>query len=293
MTTTSTALSTILTHAERQLTEAGVASARADAEQLAAHVLDVRRGQLRGNRELDDQQVRQLTHLIARRAERVPLQHLVGSTGFRYLELLTGPGAFVPRPETEVVAGWLIEALREHPAPLIVDLCAGPGTIALAIANELPRATVHAVESDLGALEWARRNADARAAGGDRPISLHLGDAGEALSGLDGTVDAVISNPPYVATRERENVDPEVRDHDPEIAVFAGEDGLDVVRLVESAAYRLLKPGGLVVVEHSDRQGASAPAVFADRWADVRDHRDLTGRDRFVTARRQPLEEGR
>ncbi len=293
MTTTSTALSTILAHAERQLTEAGVASARADAEQLAAHVLDIRRGQLRGNRELDDQQVRQLTHLIARRAERVPLQHLVGSTGFRYLELLTGPGAFVPRPETEVVAGWLIEALREHPAPLIVDLCAGPGTIALAIASELPRATVHAVESDLPALEWARRNADARAAAGDRPISLHLGDAGEALSELDGTVDAVISNPPYVATHERENVDPEVRDHDPEIALFAGEDGLDVVRLVESAAYRLLKPGGLVVVEHSDRQGASAPAVFADRWADVRDHRDLTGRDRFVTARRQPLEEGR
>ncbi len=293
MTTTSTALSTILTHAERQLTEAGVASARADAEQLAAHVLGARRGQLRGNRELDDQQVRQLTHLIARRAERVPLQHLVGSTGFRYLELLTGPGAFVPRPETEVVAGWLIEALREHPAPLIVDLCTGPGTIALAIANELPRATVHAVESDLGALEWARRNADARAAAGDRPIHLHLGDAGKALSELDGRVDGVISNPPYVATHEREDVDPEVRHHDPEIALFAGEDGLDVVRLVESAAYRLLKPGGLVVVEHSDRQGATAPAVFADRWADVRDHRDLTGRDRFLTARRQSLEAGR
>jgi release factor glutamine methyltransferase len=154
----------------------------------------------------------------------------------------------------------------------------------------VPGATVHAVERDPAALEWARRNAEARRAAGDPAVHLHLGSVEGCLPELDGTVDLVASNPPYVAEDERHLPDPEVVDHDPEVALFAGDDGLDVVRLVEQAARRLLRPGGLLVVEHSDRQGESAPAVLtaAGGWADVADHEDLTGRPRFVTARWQP-----
>jgi release factor glutamine methyltransferase len=146
---------------------------------------------------------------------------------------------------------------------------------------------VHAVERDPDALAWTRRNAANRVSAGDPEVRLHLGSVEDSLLDMDGQFDLVASNPPYVATHEAHLPDPEVVDHDPEVALFAGEDGLDVIRLVEQAARRLLRPGGLVVVEHSDRQGETAPAVFAAAgWSEVRDHKDLTGRDRFVTARR-------
>lgn len=220
----------------------------------------------------------------------MPLQHLTGSVGFRWIELQVGPGVFVPRPETESVVQWAVDAVRAVDglaAPLVVDLCTGSGAIALALANELPGATVHAVEQDPGALVWAGRNAENRLGAGDPEVHLHLGSAEDALTELDGTVDLVVSNPPYIPEGERHLVDPEVADHDPQSALFAGADGLDVVRLVEQAARRLLRPAGLVVVEHSDRQGQSAPAVFTEAggWTEVEDHQDLTGRDRFVTAR--------
>ncbi|MCW2598588.1 MAG: Methylase of polypeptide chain release factor [Frankiales bacterium] len=225
--------------------------------------------------------------LVARRASRVPLQHLTGSVGFRWIDLEVGPGVFVPRPETESVVHWAVEAVKDRESPLLVDLCTGSGAIALALANEVPGAVVHAVERDPGALLWARRNAANRVRAGDPEVHLHQGSAEAALPALDGTVDLVASNPPYIPEDERHLIDPEVVDHDPELALFGGTDGLDVVRLVEQAARRLLKPGGLVVVEHSDRQGRSAPGVFqaAGGWAEVQDHPDLTGRDRFVTAR--------
>ncbi|MGI8698308.1 MAG: peptide chain release factor N(5)-glutamine methyltransferase [Mycobacteriales bacterium] len=274
-----------------RLAAAGIDSARHDAEALAAHVLGVRRGELTAVTALRADDAQRYDELVVRRASRVPLQHLLGRVGFRRLDLAIGPGAFVPRPETEVVVQWALAALgAAGPGnPLVVDLCTGPGTIALALAHEAPAARVHAVERDPGALVWARRNARERAAAGDTPVTLHLGDITEALTELDGTVDLVLSNPPYVATGERNLVDPEVRDHDPQMALWAGTDGLDVIRLVESVAGRLLRPGGQVAVEHSDRQGASAPEVFltSGNWTDVTDHPDLTGRDRFVTATRR------
>jgi release factor glutamine methyltransferase len=268
------------------LEQAGVDSPEHDAKALAQHVLGLSRpSDLLVHDTIDEQLY---DDLVSRRAARVPLQHLTGSTGFRYLELVVGPGVFVPRPETEAVVGWAVEALSGVETPLIVDLCTGSGTCALALANEVPGARVHAVERDAGALEWAARNVANRVAAGDPEVELHLGSVEDCLQQLDGTVDLVISNPPYVAEDERHIPDPEVVDHDPEIALFAGSDGLDVIRLVEQAAKRLLKPGGLVVVEHSDRQGESAPAVFAEGWGDVQDHKDLTGRDRYVTARLLP-----
>lgn len=280
-----TALREDLADATRTLAEAGVNSPRVDAEELAAHVLGVRRGKLTlaGWREGQRERFREL---VERRAARVPLQHLVGRVGFRHLDLLVGPGVFVPRPETESVVQWALDALSVEgpPRPLIVDLCAGAGTIALAVAQEAPGACVHAVEVDPGALAWARRNVEATGL----PITLYQADVATALPGLAGHVDLVASNPPYVAEHEAGIVDPEVREHDPAAALWAGPDGLDVIRMVERAAARLLRPGGLVVVEHSDRQGETAPAVFrcAGGWVRVADHRDLAGRDRFVTARR-------
>jgi release factor glutamine methyltransferase len=279
-----------VTSATDRLAGAGVASPEHDARALAVHVLGLARpSDLLLVQALDADQAAAFEELVARRADRVPLQHLTGSVGFRHLELEVGPGVFVPRPETESVVQWAVDAVAREgwAAPLCVDLCAGSGTIAFSLAHELPGAVVHAVERDPGALAWTRRNAAGRVSAGDAEVALHLGDVEGCLPQLNGRVDLVASNPPYVATTERHLPDPEVVDHDPEIALFAGEDGLDVVRLVERAARRLLRPGGLVVVEHSDRQGRSAPALFqgAGGWTEVADHPDLTGRDRFVTAR--------
>jgi release factor glutamine methyltransferase len=251
-----------------RLTEAGVASPEYDARALARFA---------------KQQQLDFADLISRRVAREPLQHIVGSTGFRYLELEVGPGVFVPRPETEVVVEAVLAELRDRSEPLVVDLCAGAGTIGFAVAHEHPTARVHLVEKDEDAFTWLKRNRPEA----DTRVALHLGDAGTALHELDGTVDVVASNPPYVAEHERSQVEPEVRDHDPADALFAGPDGLDVIRVVATTAMRLLKAGGLFVVEHSDRQGESCPALLRDSgWRDVADHLDLTGRPRFSTARK-------
>jgi release factor glutamine methyltransferase len=279
----------LIAAAARTLAAAGVEDATWDAEQLAAHVLGTSRGRLAGSPAMTAEQHAEFERLVARRARREPLQHLVGSVGFRYIDLLVGPGVFIPRPETEVVAGWAIDRLRADgtPSPIVVDLCSGSGTIPLAIANEIPGAVVHGVELDEGALAWAARNAEARSAAGDTPIELHHADVEHAVPELDGHVDLVISNPPYVAEDEIHHVEPEVRDHDPHVALVAGADGLDVIRLVSTTARRLLKPGCWVVVEHSDRQGETVPALLrADGWVEVADHLDLTGRPRYATARK-------
>lgn len=255
------------------LTEAEVTSAEHDARALAAYA---------------ERTGADFAELVRRRASRVPLQHLVGSVGFRYIDLDVGPGVFVPRPETEVVAGIAIDRAREAgAAPVVVDLCSGSGVIALSVANEVPGAAVHAVELDPDALSWLARNATARREAGDTAVTIHRGDAAHALPELDGCVDVVVSNPPYVAADEITLVDPEVRDHDPMLALVAGDDGLAVIRDVAATAWRLLRPGGWVVVEHSDRQGESAPAVLdAAGFVNVTDRPDLTGRPRVATGRR-------
>ena len=264
--------------AAERLKEAGLPSPRVDAEELAAHVAKVDRTALHTVDSLDVEVYRRL---VERRAERVPLQHITGRAHFRGITVEVGPGVFVPRPETEVVAGWAIEALSEVRAPLVVDLCSGSGVLALSIAAEVSGAKVHAVELDQRAVAWLERTAR-----GTR-VSVHRADAAVALPQLDGKVHAVVSNPPYVGTDEMDLVDAEVREHDPHQALVAGADGLDVIRVVERRARRLLRRGGLLVVEHSDRQGKSAPALLeaAGGWVDIADHKDLTKRDRFVTAR--------
>ncbi|MFI1199537.1 peptide chain release factor N(5)-glutamine methyltransferase [Streptomyces sp. BHT-5-2] len=268
--------------ATQRLADAGVPSPRFDAEELAAHVHGVRRSQLHTVPDADFDA--RYWEAIARREAREPLQHITGRAFFRYLELAVGPGVFVPRPETESVVGWAIDAVRAMDVvePLIVDLCTGSGAIALALAQEVPRSRVHAVELSEDALGYARKNVE-----GSRVV-LHHGDALTALPELDGQVDLVISNPPYIPLTEWEYVAPEARDHDPELALFSGEDGLDTIRGIERTAHRLLRPGGVVVIEHADTQGGQVPWIFNEErgWADAADHPDLNNRPRFATARR-------
>ncbi|WP_055589272.1 MULTISPECIES: peptide chain release factor N(5)-glutamine methyltransferase [Peterkaempfera] len=275
--------------ATQRLAAAGVPSPRFDAEELAAHIHGVKRGQLHTVPDADFDA--RYWEAVARREAREPLQHITGRAFFRYLELQVGPGVFVPRPETESVVDWAIEAVRgmDVAEPLVVDLCTGSGAIALAIAQEVPRSTVHAFELDEDALVWTRRNIDASP---DRArITLHAGDATRAFEGdhsWNGRFDLVISNPPYIPLTEWEYVAPEARDHDPQLALFSGEDGLTAIRGIERVAARLLRPGGVVVVEHADTQGGQVPWIFNEDngWTDAADHRDLNNRPRFATARR-------
>jgi len=276
------------------LAAAGVDSPEPDARALAVHVLGLERPSdlLLVKDFADDDQASRFAELVGRRARRVPLQHLTGRVGFRRIELEVGPGVFVPRPETESVVQWALDAVRVQrlAAPLLADLCAGSGAIALALAHELPGATVYAVERDPEAFAWASRNAANRVAAGDPAVRLHLGGAEQSLRHLNGRFDLVVANPPYLATTPGQRPEPEVMDHDPGAALWAGPDGLAGVRLVERVARRLLKSGGSVAVEHSDRQGRTAPALFqaAGGWTQVAEHQDLAGRDRFVTARWSP-----
>lgn len=278
--------------ATQRLADAGVPSPRFDAEELAAYVHDVKRGELHSVKDADFDA--RYWEVISRREAREPLQHITGRAFFRYLELQVGPGVFVPRPETESVVGWAIDALRDMDVaePMVVDLCTGSGAIALALAQEVPRSRVHAVELSDEAYAWARRNIDASPDAAR--IELIQGDATRAFEDrpeLSGQFDLVISNPPYIPLTEWEYVAPEARDHDPEMALFSGEDGLHTIRGIERVAARLLRPGGVVVVEHADTQGGVVPWIFREEagWTDAADHRDLNNRPRFATARRAVL----
>ncbi|GAA2834740.1 peptide chain release factor N(5)-glutamine methyltransferase [Kribbella solani] len=262
-----------------RLRGAGVASPEFDAGELMAFVTGSSRLNLA--EPTAEQQVR-YDELIERRAAREPLQHLTGTAAFRYRELAVGPGVFVPRPETEVMVGWILDRIADVQNPLVVDLCTGSGAIAGAVATERPDSTVHAVELSPEAVAWARRNLAGTGA------ILHEGDIDGCLPELDGRVDAVISNPPYIPLTAWESVTAEVRDHDPALALWSGDDGLDEIKVVAATAGRLLVPGGWFACEHADVQGESAPAVFAatGHFAEVRDHQDLSARNRFVTGRR-------
>lgn len=263
------------------LAGAGVPSPDHDAEALLAHVLGTTRTGLVTAADPTPAQVDEYDALLARRAAREPLQHLVGVTGFRHVDLLVGPGVFTPRPETELLAGWAVERARALESPVVVDLCTGSGAIAAALADEVPQARVHAVELSPQAHTYAERNLAGTG------VDLRLGDAFSELDDLVGAVDVVVCNPPYVPLEAWESVAVEARDHDPHLALFSGDDGLDAIRVLARRAAELLHPGGVLGVEHADVQGESVPAVLAatGRWTDVRDHVDLAGRARFATAR--------
>lgn len=240
--------------------------------------------------ELDAGFTERYAALVQERATRVPLQHLTGTAPFRRLELHVGPGVFVPRPETEQAVDHVLTALEGVDAPRVVDLCTGSGALALAVADEAPAADVTAVEvSDL-ALAWAARNIETTGL----PVTLVAADATAdpatvaELADLVGLVDVVVSNPPYVPVG-MVPLEPEVAEHDPDLALYGGSvDGLRIPLAVASAAARLLRPGGRLVMEHADSQGQTLPRALAATgdWTEVADHADLTGRARTTTATR-------
>lgn len=282
-------LGVVLRRAAELLATAGIPSPRADAELLAAHVLDASRGRVAAwavsGRTLNAGQAAEFRRLVIARSTRTPLQHLTGTAAFRSLELLVGPGVFLPRPETESVAGAAIEALaraareRGTGAVVGVDLCTGSGAIAAAMAEEVPGTELHAVEADRQAAEWAAANLVPRG------VELHLDDAATALSALDGVVDVVVSNPPYVPDG-RIPEQAEAR-RDPEVALYGGgADGMDLPAVVAATAARLLRPGGVFVMEHDDTQSAAVARLLAadGLFTAVRTRHDLNDRPRFTQA---------
>jgi release factor glutamine methyltransferase len=270
------------------LAEAGVESAPVDALHLAAHlrgedVAETRRVMVLGGVEAPEG----YADLVAERAGRVPLQHLTGRAYFRGLELEVGPGVFLPRPETELLVDLALRGLAGHDAPVVVDLATGSGAIALAVKQECPTARVYAVELTDLAHAWAVRNRDRLGL----DVAVERGDAREAYPDLDGRVDVVTCNPPYIPD-DQVPLDPEVRDHDPREALYGGSaDGLALPLAMAARAAELLRDGGTLVMEHAETQGDSLPRALAGTgaWGQVVDQADLLGRPRCVVAHRNRL----
>ncbi|WP_245630485.1 peptide chain release factor N(5)-glutamine methyltransferase [Granulicoccus phenolivorans] len=266
----------------RTLAAVGAPSPVADARTLVGLVLGLTPTQLLTAGNPTGPQLRRVRELVSRRAAGVPLQHLTREAWFRTVRLTVGPGVFVPRPETEVMTGWALARLAELPAPAtVVELCAGSGAISLALVTEAPEHHYYAVEKSPTAYAYAATNLAGTG------VDLREGDMADAFADLTGRVDLVVVNPPYIPLTAYEQVAEEVRRHEPELALFSGDDGLDATRQVARIGQRLLRPGGRICSEHAEVQGESAPAIFvAAGYDQVRDHPDLTRRPRFVTARR-------
>jgi release factor glutamine methyltransferase len=267
------------------LGEAGVPSPRVDAELLAEHLLGVGLGRLRAMMLGDAPAPKGYAELVAERARRIPLQHITGVAHFRYLQLAVGPGVFIPRPETESVVQLVIDRLQQLVAsgvrrPRVVDLGTGSGAIAGSVAHEVPEAEVHAVEFSEFAHAWAARNLQPLG------VSLIRGDLRDALPELNGTVDVVVSNPPYIPAEAIPN-EPEVALHDPPEALYGGgADGMELPTAAAASAARLLVPGGYFVMEHAEVQAAWIASMLSGsgRWMNVSTHLDLNGKERATSA---------
>jgi release factor glutamine methyltransferase len=264
------------------LAEAGIDSARCDAEQLAAHVAGTERGRLTLIESIDDEFFVRYHDVVAARSRRVPLQHLTGTAAFGPVELHVGPGVFIPRPETEAILEWAT-AQRLAAAPVIVDVCTGSGALAVTLARHRRAARVIGIDDSDAAMDYARRNIEGTA------VELLRADVTTPglFPELDRGVDLVVANPPYVP--DSVPLEPEVAQHDPPHAVFGGPDGMAVIAAVVGLAGRWLRPGGLFAVEHDDTTSSRTVELIEDTelFEEVEARRDLTGRPRFVTARRR------
>jgi len=277
-------LGTALAALTARLDEAGVPSPRTDAELLLAHVVGLPRTALKLdlNRPLDEASRWRLEALGARRARREPLQHLTGSVGFRHLDILVRPGVFIPRPETEMLAGLAVDLIP--PGGIVVEPGTGTGAIACAIATEAQPSQVIATDLSPDAVALARENALRT---GAVAVQVAQGDLLDAVpETLRGAVDVLVSNPPYVAEAEVEALEPEVRDHDPRLALVSGPTGHEVSDLLIALAGEWLAPGGWLLLEVADtRAHECARRATIAGLADAEALEDLTGRPRFVRAR--------
>jgi release factor glutamine methyltransferase len=263
------------------LTEAGIGSARCDAEQLAAHLAGTDRGRLTLLESPGDEFFGRYRDVVAARSRRVPLQHLTGTAAFGPVLLHVGPGVFIPRPETEAIFAWAT-AQRLGARPVIVDLCTGSGALAVALARHRPAARVIGIDDSDAALDYARRNTEGTV--------VELVHADVTIPGLlpelDGQVDLVVANPPYVP--DSVVLEPEVAQHDPPHALFGGPGGMAVIAAVVTLAGRWLRPGGQFAVEHDETTSPETVELVyrTGLFDDIVDRRDLAGRPRFATARR-------
>ncbi|WP_243063631.1 peptide chain release factor N(5)-glutamine methyltransferase [Humibacter sp. RRB41] len=279
----------VLREVTEQLAAAGIVDPSVDAELLVGHVLQAGRGRVQAlvvtDAPVSAGQASAVGALAARRATREPLQHITGRAPFRSLNLLVGPGVFVPRPETELLAQIAVDALRSaaEPQPIGIDFGTGSGAVAISMATEVPHATVHAIERSPEAFAWAARNVEES---GATNLELSQGDLADSLHELAGRAAVVVSNPPYVPDDAIPR-DPEVRLFDPPAALYGGPDGLDVVRVLSRRGLELLRPGGLIAIEHGELQGSEVRGILlGDGWRGVTTHVDLTMRDRVTTAMR-------
>jgi len=278
-------LGTALAALTDRLDEAGVPTPKVDAELLLAHVLGTTRTALilDRNRALDEASRWRIEALGARRARREPLQHLIGSVGFRYLDILVRPGVFIPRPETETLAEL---AIALTPADgVVVEPCTGTGAVACAVATEVSPRTVIATDVSADAVMLARENVMRT---GATAVQVVQGDLLDSVpETLRGGVDVLVSNPPYVAADELDQLEPEVRDHDPHLALVSGPTGHEISDQLIAAAGDWLKPGGWLVLEVADTRGEECAArCAAAGLLDAEALPDLAGRLRFVRARR-------
>ncbi len=273
-------------HAAAALADAGVGSPRADAEELAAYAAGTSRGRLAVLAEVDDEFCSRYADLVAERTQRIPLQHIVGTAPLGPVTVEVGPGVFIPRPETESLLEWA-SAQPLPPRPVIVDLCTGSAALALALSKFWPDARIVAVDDSEDALAYARRNVEGS------PVELLHADVSDSalLPELDGQVDLLVANPPYIP--DGATLEPEVAQHDPPHALFGGPDGMAVVNMIVDLAGRWLKPGGRCAVEHDDTTSAATVEAFtrAGRFTEITARHDLAAKPRFVTATRERVVE--
>jgi release factor glutamine methyltransferase len=280
-------VSELLSESSGQLKEAGVISPQVDAELIACYCLGISRSELAlmvaTKQEFPKDSMDNFQLAIARRVARHPLQHITGIAPFRHLDLKVGPGVFTPRPETEQVVGFALEKIESLQSQLIVDLCSGSGAIAISVATEVSGSNVFAVEKSKEAFAYLRDNA---ASYGLSESNLRNEDLEDSLPELDGQVDLVISNPPYIPINATP-IDLEVQLHEPRMSLYGGVDGLDVVRQISVRALKLLRPGGLLVLEHADTQSSAiGKLLLAQGWLETEARADLAGKDRMISARK-------
>ncbi len=286
----------VLVDIELRLKNAGVPSPRVDAELLVAFSLGIERNRTGLVREIDDDQYREIEKLVEKRVRRIPLQHILGEQGFRRLVLEVGPGVFIPRPETELLVESTVRYLKDKKQDrnIVIDLCAGSGAIALALATEVGNSDVYAVEKSLEAFSYLTKNVaanqDLMKTVNSKFIALNASilEPITEFEKLNGIVDALVSNPPYIPNKMIPR-EPEVKNHEPEMALFGGKDGLDFVRVVIKLAQDLLKPGGFIAIEHADVQGSTVeetgvPYLLLESksFTKVEDRRDLNGLARYT-----------
>lgn len=286
----------VLKLAENYLEQHGIESARLNAERLLADVLGIGRLELylQFDRPLAEDELELFRERIRRRSSGEPLQYIIGRTGFRGLTLSVGPGVLIPRPETEQLAGLVLDrldtlAVTDAGAIKVLDLCAGSGALALALAAERNDLCCVLTELSGTAAAWAGRNIKEQGGSLRSPVFLLRCDLFTAIR-ADRSFDVVVSNPPYVSTGEMAGLPPEVRNHEPSLALAAGAEGLDMIARIIGEANGYLRPGGLLILETGETQHSAVEELFAGQargsYSVPEFRTDLAGKPRFVIASR-------